>query len=367
MMTGRERFLIALNNGKPDRMPCQVHSWMDYYLKTYLKGSDQFEAYDYFGMDPVIYTGPNFMWNEKMLANWNTDYKNLGEDKNGCFHWHETITTPKGVLTHKGSYNKFTGWETEHLIKNENDFELWKEFAPMPVGIDWSPVRAAKETIGDKGITRGVFFDFGQGSPWQSFSTVLFGTEQAIMECYDKPDWVHYIMQTMLDKKLKVIEMADKIELDLVETGGGGGSSTVISPSFHKEFCLPYDKIQHTALREKGTKSVYHLCGGLMPLLEIVAENGADGLETMTPKEMGGDCNLAEATRQVGDKLFFIGGFDQNSGFEQGNPELIKKMVFDCHSKCPDGGYICSPSDHFFFGNPENIKAFVDAAKECTY
>ena len=57
-MTGRERFLTALHNGKPDRLPCQVHSWMDYYRNTYLGGCDQFAAYEYFGMDPVIYLNP---------------------------------------------------------------------------------------------------------------------------------------------------------------------------------------------------------------------------------------------------------------------------------------------------------------------
>jgi uroporphyrinogen-III decarboxylase len=184
---------------------------------------------------------------------------------------------------------------------------------------------------------------------------------------YDNPEWVHYVLKSMLDKKLKVIERAGKIELDLIETGGGAGSSTVISPSMQKEFCLPYDSIQHKALHEAGTKVVYHLCGGLMPMLEIVAENGADGLETMTPPEMGGDCDLAEATRRVGDKLFFIGGFDQNAGFENGNPQKVKEMVFKLFSACPYGGYICSPSDHFFTGDPENLKAFVKAVRECTY
>ena len=33
-MTGRERFLAAIHNQKPDRLPCQVHGWMWYYLKT---------------------------------------------------------------------------------------------------------------------------------------------------------------------------------------------------------------------------------------------------------------------------------------------------------------------------------------------
>lgn len=35
---------------------------------------------------------------------------------------------------------------------------------------------------------------------------------------------------------------------------------------------------------------------------------------------MGGDCGLAEAKRRMGDKRFLIGGFDQNAGFERGNP-----------------------------------------------
>ena len=365
-MTGRERFLAAISNEKPDRMPCQVHSWMPNYLKTYLRGMDQYEAYDYLGMDPVIYVGPDFVYDERDKANWQIDYKELGMDAFGNQHWQKVITTPIGILTEKGSYNQFTPWTTEYIIKDEKDFEIWNKYVPLPVKVDWTPVIRAKEKIGDKGIVRGGYFDFGQGSPWQSFLT-MYNTEKAIMDCFDKPAWIHYVLKSLLEKKLKVVESGGKIELDLVETGGGAGSSTVISPKLHREFCLPYDKIQHKALHNAGAKIVYHLCGGLMPLLEIVAENGANGLETMTPSEMGGDCNLAKATKRVGDKLFFIGGFDQNKGFEKGNPEIIKLMVRELHSACPDGGYICSPSDHFFFGNPENIRAFTEAARECVY
>ena len=104
-----------------------------------------------------------------------------------------------------------------------------------------------------------------------------------------------------------------------------------------------------------------------MKLLDIVVENGADGLETMTPPGMGGDCDLAEASGRVGDRLFFIGGFDQNKGFEQGTPKIAAEMVRNLHEACPDGGYICCPSDHFFFGSPDNIRAFVDTARQCKY
>lgn len=112
----------------------------------------------------------------------------------------------------------------------------------------------------------------------------------------------------------------------MVETDGRAGSSSVISPTMFEEFCLPYDKMQNAAFREIGLKTVCHLCGALMPLLEKVVESGADGLETMTPPTMGGDCNLKEASRRVGDKLFFIGGFDQSAGFEKGNPKKVREL-----------------------------------------
>lgn len=365
-MKGRERFLIALANEKPDHLPCQVHSWMGYYLKTYLNGVDQYEAYMRFGMDPVIYTGPRYVFAPSDLSNWQTAHFDRGTGPNGERLWAQTITTPSGILTCRGSNNEFTGWTTEYLIKTEQDFEIWNKHVPVPVEVDWSPVLEAKRKIGDTGIVRGGFFDFGQGSPWQSFCT-MHGTVNTIMAAIDKPQWVHYVLESMLRKKLWVIEIAGKIELDLVETGGGAGSNTVISPAMHREFCLPYDKRQHEALHSTGTKIVYHLCGGVMKMLENVSENGADGLETMTPPTMGGDCDLAEANKSFGARLFFIGGFDQNQGFEQGSPEKVKKMVKELHAACPEGGYICSPSDHFFFGSPENLQAFVDAAKQCLY
>ncbi len=366
-MKGRERFLTAINNQKPDRMPCQVHSWMQYYLDNYLNGVDQYKAYEYFNMDPVIYTGPNFEYNPSDLAKWEVKHKDLGVLEDGYHHWEEEIITPKGSLFQKGSFNEFTPWTTEHIIKSIDDFEIWNEFFPRPVKVDWSPVIEAKKKIGENGIVRGIYYDFGQCSPWQSFASVLCDTEDSIMFCFDEPDWVHHVLKSLLDRKMEVIELGGKQEFDLIECGGGGGSSTVISPDMHREFCLPYDKVQIKAFQDHGAKVVYHLCGGLMPLLETVVENGTNALETMTPRSMGGDCDFAEAVRRVGDKIAFIGGFDQNAGFENGNPEDTKKMVFDLFSKKPDGGFICSPSDHFFKGNVENIKAFVEAARECVY
>lgn len=365
-MTGRERFLTAIANGKPDRLPCQVHNWMQYYLDTYLNGMDVFEAYEYFDMDPVIYACGAFEFNPHDISNWQFKQTKLGMDKDGNDHWVNEWTTPEGVLRTKGATNKFTSWETEPLIKTEADFELFRKYYPVPVGIDWSPILEIKKRIGDRGIVRGYMYNYGQLSPWQSICCLL-GTEESIFKAIDEPDWMHYALGVIEEKYIGAAKNCKSIELDLVETGGGAGSSTVISPDMHKEFCLPYDKRYHDVLHELGAKVVYHLCGGNMPLLEMVADNGTDMFETMTPPSMGGDCRMREAKERVGKRIGFIGGFDQNAGFERGNPENVREQVQKLHEANKEGGYICSPSDHFFFGNPENVRAFADECKKCKY
>ena len=366
-MNSRERMLTALNNGRPDRLPCQVHGWMQYYLDHYLGGMDWWQAYAKFGMDYAIYVSPRYTYSDRDLAHWRVERKELGVDADGNHRWEETIVTPKGNLHHAGAWNVITPWETECLIKTEDDFRLWDEFSPVPTGVDFAPIQQVKDRLGDKGITRSHPFSPGQGSPWQSFCT-LVGTQEAIMMAVDTPDFLHHALNAILQKTLKVTEMWKRTPADMVETGGGAGSNTVISPALFKQFCIPYDRQQHAALHEAGVKIVYHLCGGVMHMLDLVAQNGADGLETMTPPAMGGDCDLRAASQRVGDKLFFIGGFDQNAGFEHGTPEAARRLVFDCFEATRDhAGYICAPSDHFFHGDPANLQAFADAAKECAY
>jgi uroporphyrinogen-III decarboxylase len=324
------------------------------------------EAYRFFGMDPVMYTGVGFAYSDKDLAGWQTKRVELGTDADGVYSWREEIETPKGRLTHTYARNDYTQWETEHLIKNEVDFELFERYCPVPISADLSATRTARDEVGDDGIVRIGAPGYGQGSPWQDLC-IQMGTETAIMLAMDNPEWVHHALRVILDRRLKMISFLKGAPVDVVETGGGAGSSTVIGPGMFKEFCLPYDTIENNALHDAGLRVVYHLCGGVMPMLELVAETGADGLETMTPSGMGGDCDLAEAARRVGDKLFFIGGFDQQVGFERGTPASVRDQVFTLFKACPHGGYICSPSDHFFDGDPNNVRAFADACKECRY
>ena len=109
-------------------------------------------------------------------------------------------------------------------MKTQRDFELWDEFYPVPVAVDLAPVREVKARLGDKGIIRshpfgpGTPLSPGQGSPWQSFCT-LVDTEKAIYLTYDEPEFVHQALESILQKTLRAMSMWEGTPADMIEIG----------------------------------------------------------------------------------------------------------------------------------------------------
>lgn len=83
---------------------------------------------------------------------------------------------------------------------------------------------------------------------------------------------------------------------------------------------------------------------------------------------MGGDTDLAEAKRRIGDRLCLIGGFDQFHFFTGCTPEDTGKEVRRCFEAAGEGGgFILSPSDHFFDAEIELLHAYAEEARSCVY
>ena len=51
-MTSRQRFLTALQGGKPDRLPVTTH-WVTGYFLQHVAHLDEQTFYDRFGLDPI--------------------------------------------------------------------------------------------------------------------------------------------------------------------------------------------------------------------------------------------------------------------------------------------------------------------------
>jgi len=83
---------------------------------------------------------------------------------------------------------------------------------------------------------------------------------------------------------------------------------------------------------------------------------------------MGGDARPAEIKQRIGGQVCLIGGVNQFQVLDCGEREEIRTEVFRLFEALgPGGGYILSPSDHFFDTPPENLAWYAEAARECTY
>jgi hypothetical protein len=361
-MTSRERLLCALELGQPDRLPATTHAWMDYHLQHHLGGIDALGAYRRFGLDAALQVAHA---QPVKRADWVVRRQTTSRDGEGQLT--ETrVETPEDQLRWIEGADEYTSWVTEYPVKQLDQIRLIERYWPVPK-CDHQALYAARAQLGEDGIIRGFSWGFQQAGPWQDACRWV-GTERMIMLTYDDPAWVHEFLRILTDKKLQFIETMKGAPIDLVETGGGDASSTVISPSIFEKFCLPYDRQLHDALHDVGLRVVYHTCGGMMPLLEMIVANGCDAIETLTPPEMGGDVRLAEVKRRVGEQVCLIGGFDQFHGLRDGTPEIIREMVHRCFREAgPGGGYVVATSDHFFHASEENLQAYADAARECVY
>jgi uroporphyrinogen-III decarboxylase len=276
-----------------------------------------------------------------------------------------TIETPEGALTKTMEKNDKMAWVTEYPIKEKEQIRWIQKYMPLPRP-DIKAINAAFEKMGDMGILRAGIFNH-QGGCWQDACNYV-GSQKLIMEAFDDPAWVHEFLDIILDYKLRFIASLRGARIDMLENGGGDGSMSVISPALFAEYCLPYDRQTTAALHDIGIKVVYHTCGKMMAQLDLVKQIGCDASETLTPRGMGGDADLGKIKATLGDTMALIGGFNQQAGFERGTPQNIRQQIAMCWEQAaPQGGYIMAASDHFFEGSPENIRTYVETAKEFRY
>lgn len=385
-MSAKERLLAAIQGREADRLPVTTHHVMPYFLDKYMDGLSTQEFFDHFGLDAILWAVPHrhdpaqgeyldpsqgeigFLESRRVATdNWRIDFEQVPDAQYMTTRFR--IRTPKGTLTTVLQSNEHTTWVGEHLIKRKEDIDLIGEYVTAPK-CDVEAINQTVADFGERGIVRGHIccFDlFGQPGCWQD-AACLVGIEKLIMATYDDPEWVHELLGILLRRKLVFARSLKGAHYDILELGGGDASSTVISPRIFDEYVAPYDSQIIAAAHEAEQRISYHTCGGMMPLLERIADMTPDAMETFTPSGIGGDVNLREAKERIGDRVCMIGGFDQFHYFTHCTPEATRAAVRACFEQAgAGGGYILCPSDHFFDAEPELIAAYSDEARLCAY
>jgi hypothetical protein len=384
-MTPKERFLAALERRAADRLPVTTHHLMPFFLDRYMNGISNDEFFATMGMDPIRWIMayrpdegkgdrydpihvPGYLEARRVVSDrWRIVEEAISDPQYKTVRY--SFVTPRRTLTTVLQSNEHTSWVSERLVKERSDIDIIGEFAPVAL-CDVDAVNRAAVEYGGRGLIRGhiaTFDVYGQPGCWQDAS-VLYGIEDLIMATYEDPSWVHQFLGILRDRKATYIRSLAGARYDLLELGGGDASTTVISPKIFSHFVAPYDTELIGLAHQAGQKIVYHTCGGMMPILEQIAGMGTDAMETFTPPAMGGDTDLPEAKRRIGDRVCMIGGFDQFHFFKGCTEAETRQRVRECFAAAGEGGgYILCPSDHFFDADVPLLRAFADEARKCRY
>ena len=375
-MTPRQRMLAALRRETPDRLPATTHHVMPSFLAKYLDGISTRAFFDHFDLDAYVWTvpyrnQPGVAWLDEhsftSTDQWRYESEPADHPRYPTTRWR--IVTPKGELSTFVQSNQHTMWLGEPIIKQKSDIDLVAEYMPAPAA-DVAAINRAADELGERGLVRGhvcCFDIFGQPGCWQD-AACLVGIEKLILATFDDPEWVHALLGILQRRKEAYIRTLIGARYDLIELGGGDASTTVISPAIFRTFVAPYDRPLIALAHQMGQRIVYHTCGGMMPILEDIADMEPDAVETLTPPDMGGDVDLAEAKRRIGERVCLIGGFDQFHYLLDCTEAETRAAVRRCFEAAgTNGGYILSPSDHFFDADLALLAAYADEAKRCVY
>ena len=385
-MNSKQRFLNVLQRKETDRLPVTTHHLMPSFLNKYMNGISDQEFFDHFGLDPIkwmiahtydsskgeyfdpIHTEIGFLEARRICTdNWRFSSEKI--DGQAYPTKRLNIVTPDKTLSMVLQSDEHTTWLTEHVIKEKLDIDILAKYMPAPK-CDVEEINKISDEFGERGLMRGhipCFDGFGQPGCWQD-AACMYGIENLIMATFMDPQWVHAFLGLLQARKKIFIESLKGARYDILELGGGDASTTVISPDIFNEFVAPYDAPLIEAAHKAGQRISYHTCGGMMPILEDIASMKPDAMETFSPPAMGGDTVLVEAKKRIGDKVCMIGGFDQFHFFTGGSEQATRDEVRRCFEAAgTNGGFILSPSDHFFEADLKLIMAFADEARKCLY
>lgn len=225
-------------------------------------------------------------------------------------------------------------WNTYHVPR------LAEKMKPGPLSevpdYFFRTIDFVKAAVGNEVSVHGEVF-----SPFTHLME-LFGYEEALMGLVTDPAKAHAFLDrlTVAAVAWAVAQARRGVDAVLISSAFAGGG--FISREMYREFVVPYERRLTDAVKATGVPVYTHTCGKIGDRLELMAETGTQGLDTLDPPPLG-NVELAEAKRLIGDRLFIKGNLNSVAllNYKTKN-EVIAEASERLRIGKPGGGYILS-------------------------
>jgi len=328
--TRRERVIMALEHRQPDRVPYQI----GFTQQMQARMAEYWGDTDFLGR-----IGNHLTILRAEPAGARVEVRpHIWRDQFGV-HWDRTVDRDIGVVM-------------EHLVSPDNV----RDFAfPDPD----DPTRYAAYSrlrcdYPDTFVITNFSFSLYERA-W-----TLAGMESLLMAMVETPEFVHQLLDRLLEFNLRVIDRVCAFDIDAIMFGDDWGQQhgLIMGPALWREFIKPRIRQMYQAVKARGKYVFIHSCGKVQQLFPELLECGLDVFNPMQPEVM----DVEQVKQTYGDRLSFYGGISTQRTLPFGSVEQTRDEVrrrIDVLGL--GGGYIASPAHAIPpDARPENIAAMIE-------
>jgi len=372
-MTPRERMMIAMTGGQPDRVPvapdisnmipCRLTGKP--FWDIYLHGDPPLwrayvDAARYFGIDGWFTYGTLAFQRRDDQRQWSSEVISRDDER---IVTRTVCRTPAGDLACETTYyiadppTQTRKWITDFKA----DLPKLRYFFPEIAACDPAPLEQMRAYLGEDGAL-GVCV--GVPGFQELFTWFDDGLEGVTYAWVDHPDDLREFVSWQERDVLRQVEMLLDARPDFLLLGASG-LWTLNTPQAFRELSLPTLKQATRMAREAGVPTMLHSCGKERELVRICAEE--TGLDCINPLEVPpmGDCDLAEIRREYGKRLALMGNLHTTEVMLRGSVDQVTAAARQAiEAAGTGGGFILSTGDQCGRDTPDaNLRALVAAAE----
>jgi uroporphyrinogen decarboxylase len=352
-MKPRERVLIALKHGQPDRIPW-VENGIDEPLQIRVMEGTDFTPGDLcrkLGLDGFGATFP-------IDGGFEPPSVRDGEGTaKASYYYPERVTFDffNTYLTEARDPDIGHSFLTTRLLKSEDSLDLFESLIPDPDHP--SRYERVEHWIRKYREDFAVFarLDLGAGATLQSM-----GLENFSYTLADNPRLIHTIHEKFSEWAIRMISHLNESSFDFfwVMDDLAWNKGPFMSPKVFREFFMPHMEEVARTIKKPW---VFHSDGDITPILDDLVKLGMDAIHPIQPDVM----DIAEVKEKYGEKLCLVGNIDLHYTLTRGTTEdVISEVEERIRAAGKNGGYIISSAMTLAdYCKTENVLAMADAIK----
>jgi uroporphyrinogen decarboxylase len=210
------------------------------------------------------------------------------------------------------------------------------------------------------------FLYTGVGAASANLLDMYLGTAEAMMAAMSDPGLCRAIIDRHFEQLKERILAVKALGADGIVTGDACASCSFFSPRIYRELFFPAHRRAVQFIHAQGLAAVLHICGKVGPILESMAETGADIIEGLDPPSAGGDIALRDAKRRIGARVCLKGNIDAVHVIRPGPAEQVYRACREALDEAGPGGYILSTEQITRDTPIEHVLAMLQARDDMT-